>query len=167
MITKNHFECKNCLRVLFEGNRLLNTWGGFTQKGTMILLTPKNQAGPNGTNLCPLCAVTDVTVRYNYGSYAAQFLQAGCGASDNGGQPAACGHDSIHDNVADHLQYATCNYCQSYTNQIGGGSVTPFGYVSFTYNTMVNDTPQMFLSPLTDPGATGAKYFRFAATLQD
>jgi len=49
--------------VLFEDNILENTWGGFTQVGFAILLTPKNQAGAGGSNLCPDCQVTDVTIR--------------------------------------------------------------------------------------------------------
>ena len=57
-IVKNHFELKNAERVLFEGNILENTWGGFSQMGFSILLTPKNQA-PN------VGRVTDLTVRYN------------------------------------------------------------------------------------------------------
>ena len=59
-IVKNHFELKNAQRVLFEGNILENAWGGFSQMGFSILLTPKNQG-----NHCPKCQVTDVTLRYN------------------------------------------------------------------------------------------------------
>ena len=40
-IVKNLFELKNAQRVLFEGNILENTWGGFSQKGFAIVLTPK------------------------------------------------------------------------------------------------------------------------------
>jgi hypothetical protein len=59
-IVKNHFELKNAQRVLFEGNLLENCWGGFSQAGFSILLTPGNQGGK-----CPNCKVTDVTIRYN------------------------------------------------------------------------------------------------------
>ena len=58
-IVKNDFELKNAQRVLFEGNILEGSWGGFSQVGFSIVLTPKN---PN--NQCPLCRVTDVTIRY-------------------------------------------------------------------------------------------------------
>jgi hypothetical protein len=38
-IVKNLFELKNAQRVLFEGNLLENTWGGFSQAGFGILIT--------------------------------------------------------------------------------------------------------------------------------
>ena len=59
-IVKNHFELKSGVRVLFEANLLENCWGGFSQTGFSILLTPMNQSG-----MCPKCSVTDITVRYN------------------------------------------------------------------------------------------------------
>src|SRR5205085_3770332 len=62
-VVKNLMELKNAIRVLVEGNIFQNNWGGFGQPGYAILLTPKNQAGPNGTNLCSICAVTDITMR--------------------------------------------------------------------------------------------------------
>ena len=60
-VVKNLFEIKNAQRVLFEGNILENSWGGVGQNGFAIVLTPKNQA----PNVCPLCRVTDITLRYN------------------------------------------------------------------------------------------------------
>ena len=33
---KNLFELKNAQRVLFEGNILENSWGGFSQRGFAI-----------------------------------------------------------------------------------------------------------------------------------
>jgi len=59
-IVKNCLELKNAQRVLFEGNLLENTWGGFSQAGFAIVLTPVNQGGK-----CPECRVMDVTLRYN------------------------------------------------------------------------------------------------------
>jgi hypothetical protein len=59
-IVKNHFELKNAQRVLFEANILENCWGGFSQAGFSIVLTPANQGGK-----CPECRVTDVTIRYS------------------------------------------------------------------------------------------------------
>ncbi len=59
-IVKNHFELKNAQRVLFEANVLENCWGGFSQAGFSIVLTPANQEGK-----CPQCRVTDITIRYN------------------------------------------------------------------------------------------------------
>jgi len=100
-IVKNNFELKNAQRVLFEGNLLENSWGGFTQTGFSVLLTPANQRGH-----CPTCQVTDVTIRYclirNVGSgfqiatvdgKLKQFSQAG-------------ERYSIHDVVVDDIQGA-------------------------------------------------------------
>ncbi len=56
-IVKNLLELKEGKRVFFEGNLLENTWGGFTQTGSAILLTPKNA----GT--CSVCELSDVIIR--------------------------------------------------------------------------------------------------------
>src|SRR6266853_3146902 len=63
-IVKNHIELKNAVRVQVEANLMENTWGGFSQTGFSIVLSPKNQHTPSGTNICPVCQVTDVTIRY-------------------------------------------------------------------------------------------------------
>jgi hypothetical protein len=95
-IVKNHFELKNAQRVLFEGNIAENTWGGFSQAGYSLLLTPKSQAQGN-TSVCPKCMVTDITIRYNKVSHAAAGMQIATVLSDAGGAAAAGGHYSIHD----------------------------------------------------------------------
>ena len=102
-ITKNIFELKNAQRVLLEGNILENSWGGFTQVGFAILLTPKNQSGSLGTNLCPICQVTDVTIRYNYVRHVAAGLQIANVLSDNKGVPLDGQRYSIHDLVIDDI----------------------------------------------------------------
>ncbi len=99
-IAKGLFELKNAQRVLFEGNILENTWGGFTQTGFGILLTPKNQAGKAG-NLCPACQVTDVTIRYSTISHVASCFQIANGLSSTGGHATEGGRYSIHDLVCD------------------------------------------------------------------
>lgn len=105
-IVKNHFELKNACRVYFRGNRMVNVWGGFTQVGAAVLLTPKSDMGPLG-GVCPNCRVTDVTIAYNYISNAAQVLQIfnaqGCNASRCGGFAEAGYNYSIHDLIADGL----------------------------------------------------------------
>jgi hypothetical protein len=93
-IVKNLFELKNAQRVLMEGNVLENTWGGFTQAGFAILLTPKNQ-----NNRCPGCRVTDVTIRYNRVMHMASGMQIANGLSDAGGASTDGGRYSIHDVV--------------------------------------------------------------------
>jgi len=102
-IVKNLFELKNAQRVLFEGNILEDSWGGFSQAGFAMLLTPKNQAGPNGTNLCPLCQVTDVTIRYSTISHVAGGLLIANLLSDNGGIALDGERYSIHDIIIDDI----------------------------------------------------------------
>ncbi len=102
-MVKNHLELKNAQRVLVEGNIFENTWGGFSQNGYSILLTPKNQAGANGTNLCPICEVTDVTIRYNTISHAGAGISMANVPSDNGGIATAGERYSIHDVTIDDI----------------------------------------------------------------
>ena len=97
-IVKNHFELKNAQRVLFEGNVLENVWGGFSQTGFSILLTPVNQS-----NGCPLCRVTDVTIRYNKISHCASALQIANALNKFGGSASAGERYSIHDLVVDDI----------------------------------------------------------------
>ena len=91
-IVKNHLELKNGVRVLFEGNVLENNWGGFTQTGFSIVLTPKNQNGN-----CPLCVVHDITIRYDTISNVGNGLVLGNGASDSGAISQGAWNESIHD----------------------------------------------------------------------
>ena len=102
-IVKNLFEIKNAVRVLFEGNVLENTWGGFSQAGFAILLTPKNQA-IGARNVCPNCQVTDVTIRYCTVSHVGGGFQIGNGLSANGGAPKDGGRYSIHDVTIDDIE---------------------------------------------------------------
>jgi hypothetical protein len=97
-IVKNHFELKNAQRVLFEGNVLENSWGGFSQSGFSILLTPKNQA-----NKCPDCRVTDVTIRYNRISHVGSALQIANALSGAKGSAMAGERYSIHDLMVDDI----------------------------------------------------------------
>lgn len=102
-IVKNHFELKNAVRVLFEGNVLENAWGGFSQVGFSILLGPKNQAiGP--MNVCPNCQVTDITIRYVTISHVAGGFQLGNGLSSNNGAAKDGGRYSIHDVTVDDIE---------------------------------------------------------------
>jgi hypothetical protein len=95
-IVKNNFELKNAQRVLFEANLLENSWGGFTQAGFSILLTPKNPQ-----DKCPACQVTDVTIRYCRIRNVAAGLQIANSLSKTGQHSADGGHYSIHDIVVD------------------------------------------------------------------
>src|ERR1022692_3799096 len=102
-IVKNLLELKNAQRVLVDGNIMEYSWGGFSQSGFAILLTPKNQAGGNGSNLCPICQVTDVTIRYNSIRHVGAGLQIANALSDNGGAPFDGQRYSIHDIVIDDI----------------------------------------------------------------
>ena len=100
---KNHFELKNAQRVLFEGNILENNWGGFTQQGHSILLCPKNQHTDTG-DVCPLCQVTDVTIRYSTISHVGGGVKMGTSISGNGtdgGMALAGARWTIHDVTID------------------------------------------------------------------
>jgi hypothetical protein len=105
-IVKNHLELKNATRVLIEANIMENNWGGFSQTGYALLLSPKNQHTRENGNVCPLCQVTDVTIRYILISHAGAGIQLATSISGNGGNggPALYGTRwSIHDVVMDDL----------------------------------------------------------------
>ncbi len=106
-IVKNHLELKNAVRVLAEDNLMEDVWGGFSQTGYAILLTPKNQhSAKKDENVCPICEVTDVTVRYTHIFHAASGMQLATAISGNGsgGAPAYMGTRwSIHDIVMDDI----------------------------------------------------------------
>jgi len=143
-IVKNHFELKNAVRVLFQANLLDNNWGGFTQTGFAIVLTPANQHTKTRGNVCPLCQVTDVTIRYVQISHAGSGMQLATTISPNRieGAPALAGTRwSIHDVVMDDLS----------TNYGGGGAAFQItnGWPSNPVNTItinhVTAFPDRFL----------------------
>ena len=100
-IVKNLLELKNAQRVLVEGNIFENSWGGFSQSGYAILLTPKNQAMSATSNVCPICAVMDVTIRFNTISHVGAGISLADVLSDNGGAALAGQRYSIHDVTID------------------------------------------------------------------
>src|SRR5438552_6791032 len=105
-VVKNHLELKNAVRVLAEANLMENSWGGFSQTGHAILLTPKNQHSRNGNNVCPICQVTDVTIRYTHISHAGGGIVFATSISGDGkdGAPALLGTRwSVHDVVIDDI----------------------------------------------------------------
>lgn len=97
-IVKNNFELKNAMRVLFEANLLENSWGGFSQTGYSILITPKNQASE-----CPVCRVNDVTIRFDRIRNVAGVFQIANALAKTGAPSADGGRYSIHDIFADDL----------------------------------------------------------------
>jgi len=105
-IVKNHFELKNGKRVLFEGNLAENVWGGFSQTGFTLLLTPKNQNTPKGS-VCPLCQVTDVTVRFSKFSHMGSGFQLANVQTQIGGYPLDGERYSIHDVILEDIDEVT------------------------------------------------------------
>jgi hypothetical protein len=92
-IVKNLFELKNAQRVLFEANLLDYSWGGVGQRGFAIVLTPRNQV----PNVCPLCRVTDITLRYCRVRHMGSGLSIANAPSDTGGVSTSGERYSIHD----------------------------------------------------------------------
>lgn len=107
-IVRHHLELKNAVRVLVEDNLMEDVWGGFTESGWAILVTPKNQQTASGDNVCPICEVTDVTIRYTHIIHAGGGIMIATALSENGkgggGAPATAGtRFSIHDVVMDDI----------------------------------------------------------------
>jgi hypothetical protein len=116
-IVKNHLELKNASRVLIQANLMEDVWGGFSQQGFAIVLTPSNQ--PSQTkpvvDMCPLCQVTDVTVRYTHIIHAGGGIVmatpiSGHGKHEGGAAALAGARWSIHDVVFDDIS-------QNYTGE--------------------------------------------------
>ena len=118
---KNILEVKNIVRALIEGNIMENNWMHADQNASAILLTPKNQSG----NQCPLCTLKDVTIRYNHIISSGGFAQIVNTSADDGGLATEGSHYSIHDNVAENLNY------QGVTN-------TGFNFATYGIQTWTN-----------------------------
>jgi hypothetical protein len=101
-VVKNLFEAKNAQRVLLDSNIMEDSWGGFSQYGFAIVLSPKNQSAGPGVNLCPICQVTDVTVRYSTISHVGAGLQI-ANAMAGSGAPLDGQRYSIHDITIDDI----------------------------------------------------------------
>lgn len=101
-LVKNLLELKNAQRVLVDGNVMEDSWGGFSQVGFAIVITPKNQEATNGTNVCPICQVTDVIVRNTTISHVGAGLQI-ANALAGTGVPLDGERYSIHDIVVDDI----------------------------------------------------------------
>ncbi len=124
-IVRDHVELKNGTRILIEGNALQNTWGGFgagygVQQGPSILLSPRvNAAGFP----CPLCVVTNITIRYNAASHLSQAFALTSPANTIEKFGSGNNNFSIHDDVFDDLNYPGCYQCSKiFTNALFGGT---------------------------------------------
>jgi hypothetical protein len=105
---KNHLELKNASRVLAQANLMENVWGGFSQEGNAIVLTPANQPSLTNQPLCPICEVTNVTIRYTHVIHAGGGIVMATplekhGAGTGGVAAVAGNRWSIHDVVLDDI----------------------------------------------------------------
>lgn len=97
---RNFVECKNCQRVLVEGNTFDTAVGN--SLSASVQMTPRNANGK-----CTWCVVQDVTVRYNHFSNIADWISfLGANGNTGGGSlgpelPFKRG--SIHDNLVENL----------------------------------------------------------------
>ncbi|MFZ0685059.1 MAG: hypothetical protein WAM89_05905 [Terriglobales bacterium] len=149
-IVKNHFELKSGIRVLFEANLLENCWGGFSQTGFSILLTPKSQA-----NMCPKCAVTDVTLRYNRIRNVAAVIAVMNGFSKAGGGAADGGRYSIHDLIVDSVHEQDWKGRGEFSDV--GSNAEPLHDVAFDHVTAFVPGPLLFIG-----NHTGEKIANFS-----
>jgi hypothetical protein len=145
-VVKNLYETKNSVRELIEGNIFENSWA-HVQKGTAILLSPKNQSGT-----CPSCTVHDLTFRYNIVRHAvngvgisATYATTCRGESGNGvGHcrflSGAIYNVDIHDNVFEDINTRTWSPGDCCTNgwlwQIGTDQETNWPHdITIEHNT--------------------------------
>lgn len=144
-MVKNLFELKNAQRVLVEGNRMEYSWGGYSQSGFAIVLSPRGSWGH----------VNDITIRYNYISHVGTGFQivATLSCSPSPTDPTQCKNGSgpvtdsggaarlsLHDNLVDDVNA---------TYYLGGGSMAqvssglqvnpPLNNVVLNHNTFVTD----------------------------
>jgi len=168
-VVKNLSELKNAQRVLFDGNIMEGSWGGFSQYGFAIVLTPKNQGTDSGGNLCPICQVTDVTIRYTSISHVGAGLQIANALAGTG--PALDGQRySVHDIVIDDIDGVKYNGPSEFAQiSVGAGApllqnvtinhVTAFpSSTLFTIGDFVATTTQMKNFAFTNSIVNAAKY---------
>jgi hypothetical protein len=157
-VVKNLLELKNGCRILLEGNVLAGSWGGYSQRGWAIAVDPKNQSGSDDSNICPACTVTDLTIRYSYIHHAAGGVLIANSVSDNGGWSAGGGRYSIHDIIADGLQYPTCYECGTDLNEIVSGytKTNPPPPTEILHDVLLNHVTEIANSFLAPPGIQSA-----------
>ena len=141
-MVKNHLELKNAQRVLIEGNIFENTWGGFSQAGYSLLLTPKNQSGT-----CAVCEVTDVTIRYNTFSHSGGGISMADVLSDTGAAGQAGERYSIHDITLDDIRSAF------YAATPGSSSGTLFQVMNGWPNSTLNSITINHVTGFSDPNS--------------
>lgn len=131
-IVKNLFELKNAERVLVEGNVMENSWGGFSQVGYGVLLTPRGA----------FAAVQDVTIRLNAIRHAGSGMQLAATKSDDGKDSLAAQRWSIHDDLLEDLD-ASAYSGDGIVFQISSEFTrsTPLNHVSIDHLTVATLSP--------------------------
>jgi putative Ig domain-containing protein len=139
-IVKNLFELKNGARVLLEANILEHNWGGFTQHGHAILLTPKNQYSlSTDSDVCPLCQVTDVTIRYNTISHVGGGFTLATVRAKGGGEALAGARYSVHDVTVDDVDALAYNGYGNMFQILNGWSENVLNSVTINHVTAFTD----------------------------
>jgi hypothetical protein len=150
-VVKNHMEIKNAQRVLAEDNIFENDWGGFSQTGFSILLTPKDQYDSiTKTNICPLCQVTDVTIRYSTISHVGAGIQIANVLSDGGGAATAGERYSIHDVIIDDISVAKYDGGGGFIEAGNGWSTNVLNSVTINHVTAFPDPAAHILNVYND-----------------
>ena len=146
-VVKNHFEIKNATRVLLENNILENSWGGFTQAGYSLMITPRNTFDKlhNRANQCPVCSATDITFRFNRISHVGGGIEI-ANALSNNEMAAAGGRDSIHDVTIDDVNGAMYKGPGSLILLFNGWSKNSLNSVSIRHVTGMPDQTGTILS---------------------
>jgi Putative Ig domain len=140
-MVKNALELKNAQRVLVEGNIFEYSWGGFSQVGFLILLTPKSQGGQ-----CPICQVTDVTIRYNTLSHSGTGISLADATSDTGASGTAGERYSIHDITIDDINMSLYNGGGAAFQIVNAWPVTPLNSISINHVTAFPDPASKIIS---------------------
>ena len=139
-IVKNLFEIKNAERLLLEGNVMEHSWGGFSQVGWGIVLTPRGSWAAN----------RDITIRYNKISHVGSGFQI-CASQDQllTGQivdSLASERISIHDVTVEDMSASAYNGA-GIGFQISSGFLVnpPLNNVTINHVTMLTDPSKMLL----------------------
>jgi hypothetical protein len=133
-VVKNLCELKNAQRVLLDGNIMEYSWGGFSQVGFGILLTPRNQGNGHGGNVCPNCQVTDVTIRNLTISHVGAGMQI-ANPLDGVGMPLAGERYSIHDVIIDDIDGVKYNGPSEFAQLTVGAGVPDLADVTINHVT--------------------------------
>ena len=139
-IVKNLFEIKNAERLLLEGNIMENNWGGFSQVGFGIVISPRGA----------WAADRDITIRYNTISHVGAGFQIAATQNELSNRAwvdsLACERLSIHDVTVDDMSASVYNGA-GIGFQISSGFVEnpPLSSLTINHVTMLNDPKKNLL----------------------